>query len=177
MTRGTDLPRTATEDDAVVVAELLDRFNREFNTATPGPIVLASRLERLFLGGDVMAVLAGTPAVGVALLTMRPNVWYNGPVGLLDELYVVPGERRRGIGAALLRTAESLCRHRGGELLEIKLMARTPTLGVSTSATATRITTPAKPNRSSTTLAISRRPPRAAPEKCSHPLSWCVRVD
>ena len=121
VTRGTDLPRTATEDDAVVVAELLDRFNREFNTATPGPIALASRLERLFLGGDVMAVLAGTPAVGVALLTMRPNVWYNGPVGLLDELYVVPGERRRGVGAALLQAAESLCRQRGGELLEINV--------------------------------------------------------
>jgi GNAT superfamily N-acetyltransferase len=121
VTRATDLPRIATGHDAVVVAELLDRFNREFNTATPGPLVLAARLERLFFGGDVIAVLAGTPAVGVALLTMRPNIWYNGPVGLLDELYVLPGERRRGIGSALLLTAEGLCRQRGGELLEINV--------------------------------------------------------
>jgi GNAT superfamily N-acetyltransferase len=121
VTPGTDLPRTATGDDAVVVAELLDQFNREFNTATPGPLVLAARLDRLFLGGDVVAVLAGAPAVGVALMTMRPNVWHNGPVGLLDELYVVPGERRRGVGTALLRTVEELCRQRGGELLEINV--------------------------------------------------------
>jgi GNAT superfamily N-acetyltransferase len=121
VTRATNLPRIATEDDAVIVGELLDRFNREFNTATPGPLVLAARLERLFLRGDVIALLAGTPAVGVALLTLRPNVWYDGPVGLLDELYVVPGQRRRGIGSALLLTAEGLCRQRGGELLEINV--------------------------------------------------------
>jgi GNAT superfamily N-acetyltransferase len=116
-----DSPRTASAAEAAVVAGLLHRFNREYDTPTPGPAVLEARLERLLAGDDVVAVLAGDPAVGVGLLTLRPNVWYEGPVGLLDELYVVPGRRGRGIGAALLRAAEDACRARGGELLEINV--------------------------------------------------------
>ena len=59
--------------------------------------------------------------MGIALLTLRPNVWCEGPVALLDELYVVPAERGHGIGTALLQAAEALCGQRGGELLEINV--------------------------------------------------------
>ena len=113
--------RTATPADAARVARLLDAFNREYDTPTPGPVVLAGRLERLLAGGDVVALLAGEPPVGLALVTLRPNVWYDGPVGLLDELYVVPEQRGRGLGGALLRAAEQGVRSRGGELLEINV--------------------------------------------------------
>jgi GNAT superfamily N-acetyltransferase len=115
------LPRTAQVDDARLVAELLDAFNREFDTATPGPDVLAERLARLFEGGDVVALLIGDPSVGVALLTFRPNVWYDGPVALLDELYVAPQHRGNGLGSALLHAAERATLDRGGELLEINV--------------------------------------------------------
>lgn len=107
--------------DADVVAELLDRFNREYDTPSPGPAVLAARLTELLAGGRVTAVLVGEPAIGIALLTFRPNVWFDGPVALLDELYVVPEERRRGIGTALLKAAEKLCRQRRSRLLEINV--------------------------------------------------------
>jgi len=107
--------------DASVVAQLLDDFNREFDTPTPGAPVLARRLERLLAGPDVFAVLADDPAVGVALVTLRHNVWYDGPVGLLDELYVVPALRGGGWGTALLHRAEEAVRARGGELLEINV--------------------------------------------------------
>jgi GNAT superfamily N-acetyltransferase len=40
---------------------------------------------------------------------------------VLDELYVVPAKRRRGIGTALLRAAETTCRQHGAELLEINV--------------------------------------------------------
>jgi len=107
--------------DSAALADLLDRFNREYDTATPGPAVLAARLKRQLSNHNVVALLAGDPAVGLALLTLRPNVWCPGPVALLDELYVVPVERRRGIGTALLQAAERECRQRGSELVEINV--------------------------------------------------------
>ena len=113
--------RVAGEREAGVAAALLDAFNREFGTATPGPEVLAARLRALLPSVDLVALLAGEPAEGVALLSFRRNVWYDGPVALLDELYVVPQRRSRGTGAALLAAAEAVVRDRGGELLEINV--------------------------------------------------------
>jgi GNAT superfamily N-acetyltransferase len=114
-------PRVARPADAATVAGLLDAFNREFDTPTPGVEVLTRRLQNLLAGPQVVALLVGDPAVAVALLTVRPNVWYAGPVALLDELYVVPELRGRGIGAALLAAAEAITQERGGELLEINV--------------------------------------------------------
>jgi len=68
-----------------------------------------------------IALLAGDPAVAVAVLTLRTNVWYEGRVALLDELYVAPELRGQGVGSALLAAAESVTRARGGELLEINV--------------------------------------------------------
>jgi GNAT superfamily N-acetyltransferase len=116
-----DTPRVATVPEAATVARLLDTFNRDYDTPTPGTAVLATRLGRLLAGGDVIALLTGDPAVAVALLTLRPNIWYEGPVALLDELYVAPELRGRGLGSALLTTAEAVTRQRGGELLEINV--------------------------------------------------------
>jgi len=113
--------RIAEVADAALVARLLDDFNREFRTATPGIGVLKGRLQRLLGQSDVVAVLADDPAVGLAVLTLRPNVWYDGPVALLDELYVVPEWRGQGIGSVLLEAAEQFTRGRGGELLEINV--------------------------------------------------------
>jgi GNAT superfamily N-acetyltransferase len=113
--------RPGTPDDAAVLAHLLDEFNSEFEVPTPGVAVLTTRLAALLARPDVIALLAGEPAVGLALLTLRPNVWYDGPVALLDELYVVPHQRNRGIGSVLLASAERAVRERGGELLEINV--------------------------------------------------------
>lgn len=113
--------RLATPDDAEEVARLLHDFNREFDTPTPGVDVLAPRLRRLLAGTDTVAILAGTPAVGVALVTFRPNVWYPGPVALLDELYVVPSLRSQGIGAAIVDHLLMLARERGVDVIEINV--------------------------------------------------------
>ena len=113
--------RAATAGNAHVVADLLHAFNTEYDTPSPGATVLAGRLQQLLAGPAVVALLTGDPATGLALVTLRPIVWFAGPVGLLDELYVVPAQRNRGQGAALLRAAEDVVRARGGELLEINV--------------------------------------------------------
>jgi GNAT superfamily N-acetyltransferase len=115
-------PRPAkSAEDVAAVAALLDAFNLEFNAPTPGAEVLAARLAHLLATDSTFAWLAGDPAIGVAVLTLRSNVWYDGPVGLLDELYVVPDLRNWGIGLSLLRAAEAEVLGRGGEVLEINV--------------------------------------------------------
>lgn len=114
-------PRLATADDAGETARLLHDFNREFEWPSPGAEVLTPRLETLLAGDDTFVVLAGDPSVAVALVTLRPNVWYDGPVALLDELYVVPELRSAGIGAEVLALAVATARARGVELFEINV--------------------------------------------------------
>lgn len=111
--------RLAGPGDAALVGRLLDAFNREFDTPTPGPQVLAARLATLLTGDSTFAVLADD--IGLALITLRPNVWYEGPVALLDELYVVPDHRNRGLGTLLLRKVESEVLERDGQVLEINV--------------------------------------------------------
>lgn len=106
-------------EDTAVAAELLDGFNREFGTPTPGAETIAARLAQLLADERTFALLTGRPAVGIALVTLRTNVWYDGLVGLLDELYIVPEQRNRGLGTSLLQAAEIEVVARGGEVLEI----------------------------------------------------------
>jgi GNAT superfamily N-acetyltransferase len=89
-------------DDAAVVAQLLHDFNTEFETATPGVSILSARLRALLAGSTTVAYLAATPAAGVALVSLRANVWYEGQVALLDELYVTPERRGHGLGSAMI---------------------------------------------------------------------------
>jgi GNAT superfamily N-acetyltransferase len=114
-------PRVASVDDAEDVARLLHDFNTEYDTPTPGVGVLAARLRTLLAGDDTLALVAGRPGVAVALVTLRPNVWYAGPVALLDELYVAPPRRGQGIGSQLIELLGSVAAARGVELVEVNV--------------------------------------------------------
>ena len=113
--------RRADPADAERIAELLHAFNTEFDTETPGVAVLAERLRTLLAGPSTFAVVGGEPATGVALVTLRPNVWFDGPVALLDEMYVVPELRGSGIGSAILLRMVEICRERGVSEIEINV--------------------------------------------------------
>ena len=113
--------RLATVDDAGEVARLLHDFNTEFDTPTPGPGVLTGRLQRLLATEQTFAIVAGEPPVAVALVTVRPNVWYEGPVALLDELYVAPERRGQGIGSGVIELLLATARARGIALVEINV--------------------------------------------------------
>ena len=112
--------RVATPADAERAAELLDAFNREFATATPGAPVLADRLRGLLGTEATFAVLAGRPAVSIGLVTLRTNLWVTR-VALLDELYTVPEHRGRGLGTSVLRLALGEARRRGAGEFEVEV--------------------------------------------------------
>lgn len=115
------LVRLASTSDAEGVARLLHDFNVEFDTESPGVPVIAARLRKLLGKESTFALLAGDPSVGVALVTLRPNVWYDGPVALLDELYVEPDLRDHGIGAAMIGMLAEECAARGVKVIEINV--------------------------------------------------------
>ncbi len=113
--------RRAGPDDADTVARLLHDFNTEFDIPSPGTAVLTRRLRSLLAGRSTIAYLAGEPAVGVALVTLRSNVWYDGPVALLDELYVAPDRRARGLGSAMIRLLLTDAEANGISAIEINV--------------------------------------------------------
>jgi GNAT superfamily N-acetyltransferase len=100
---------------------MLDAFNREFDTPTPGPEVLAGRLRGLLAQEVTVALLAGEPAVGLAVVSFRPSVWSDGPVATLDELYVRPDMRGQRYGHAMLQEACRLAHERGAQEMEINV--------------------------------------------------------
>jgi GNAT superfamily N-acetyltransferase len=106
--------RRATSDDAEVLARLLWDFNTEFETETDDAAVLEVRFSRLLELPEIVAVLAEDDdrPVGFALMSLRPAIWFDGPVSQLEELYVVPDRRDQGIGTVIL----DLCRRLAHDL-------------------------------------------------------------
>jgi GNAT superfamily N-acetyltransferase len=117
-------PRRVGPDDAETIAQLLHDFNTEFDTPTPGVAVLTERLRSLLAAPSTIAYLVGEPAAGVALVTLRSNVWYDGPVALLDELYVAPDRRGHGLGAAMIHLLIAEAGAMGVSAIEINVDAQ-----------------------------------------------------
>jgi GNAT superfamily N-acetyltransferase len=113
--------RLAGPDDADLAARLLHDFNTEFGSPTPGPDALAARLRTLLADRATFAWLGGDPAVGIALVTLRSNVWFDGPVALLDELYVAPESRGRGVGSAMMDGLLAMAREAEWGLVEVNV--------------------------------------------------------
>ena len=113
--------RLATSADASTIARLLHDFNTEFDTPSPGIEALQARLERLLTDSTMFVALADDPQPGLAVVSLRPNVWFDGPVALLDELYVAPGSRNQGVGTELLNSARREAKLRGAEYMEINV--------------------------------------------------------
>jgi GNAT superfamily N-acetyltransferase len=59
--------------------------------------------------------------VGMVTLHQLISTAVGGPVGLMEDLYVVPAWRRRGVGTALLDAVIEIARHDG--LKRLRLVA------------------------------------------------------
>ena len=111
--------REATPEDAEPIGRLLDAFNREFDDPTPGPAALAERVAELIADGELTVLLADPGPCGVAALRFRPSIWTPALECHLAELYVVPEERGRGVGRALIDEVLALARHRGADYIDL----------------------------------------------------------
>lgn len=112
--------RRASAANANTLGRLLFDFNTEFNSPTDPSDVLSRRFERILTLDGVIALLAGT-ADGFALITLRPAIWFDGPVAQLEELYVVPALRDQGIGTALIQLARRLVAESGAPEMHINV--------------------------------------------------------
>jgi GNAT superfamily N-acetyltransferase len=99
---------------------LLEEWLRD-GEPVPGPFVEA--LRRQVEAGDLeflAARLEGRPA-GVLVLAFRPSVSLGAPFASIEDLYVHPRARRRGVGRTLLQAAHERCAHRSISYLEAQV--------------------------------------------------------
>jgi ribosomal protein S18 acetylase RimI-like enzyme len=111
--------RQAGVEDAPDVARLLRDFNREYDEPAPGIEALTATCRQLLADGEMTVLLAGDGPDGLALLRFRPALWAEGLEAYLQELYVIPPLRGRGIGRALMERTIEHCRQRGAAGIDL----------------------------------------------------------
>jgi ribosomal protein S18 acetylase RimI-like enzyme len=105
--------------DAEAIGQLLHDFNTEFGDLTPGPDQLAERARQLLAENQITVLLGGTGPDGLAVLRFRPAIWTDALECYLAELYVVPEQRGRGLGRALMQASLALARGRGADRMDL----------------------------------------------------------
>ena len=125
--------RPATPGESGLVARLLHDFNTEYRAPTPSVEELTRRLRRLLPRDDVLVLLAlpgsagagdagaQSAATGFALLTLRPSVYCDAGVAMLDELYVRPPLRGHGAGTALVEELLEWLRGHGIDEVQVNV--------------------------------------------------------
>jgi ribosomal protein S18 acetylase RimI-like enzyme len=111
--------RRAGVEDAETVGGMLHAFNSEYDDYTPGPEAMAKRIGELLESGDALVLLGGDGPDGLALLRFRPSLWSESLDCYLEELYVRPDLRGRGLGQALMEAAIETARAEGAGYMDL----------------------------------------------------------
>ena len=111
--------RRARVEDAEAVGRMLHDFNTEYDDHTPGPETMGKRIRELLASGDVTVLIGGDGPDGLALLRFRPSLWSESLDCYLEELYVVPDLRGRGLGQALMKAAIETAQAEGAGYMDL----------------------------------------------------------
>jgi GNAT superfamily N-acetyltransferase len=111
--------RRAGPEDAAAIARLLHDFNDEYSEPTPEVEALTGYCRRLLAEGEITVLLAGADPDGISLIRFRTSIWTGGPEAHLQELYVVPPLRGRGIGRVLLEATMETAREAGATGIDL----------------------------------------------------------
>jgi GNAT superfamily N-acetyltransferase len=105
------------------LAEPLALLEEALRHGDPVPEYFADRLRKAVEAGDVevLAARAEDQILGVALLAYRLNVSAGGLFASIEDLYVRPEARRRGVGRAMLKAVDELCAERGISYVEAQV--------------------------------------------------------
>ena len=105
------------------LAEPLALLEEALRDGDPVPEDFADRLRKAVEAGDaeVLAARAEDQILGVALLAYRLSVSAGGLFASVEDLYVRPEARRRGVGRALLQAADERCEDHGISYVEAQV--------------------------------------------------------
>jgi GNAT superfamily N-acetyltransferase len=109
--------------DATDLAEPLAFLEEALRGGDPVPDYSAERLQKAIEARDVtiLAAKAKDQILGVLILAYRLNLSAGGLFASIEDLYVRPAARRRGVGRALLRAVDELCAERGISYVEAQV--------------------------------------------------------
>jgi GNAT superfamily N-acetyltransferase len=105
------------------LAEPLKLLEGSLRAGEPVPEGFARRLGKTVRRGEleVLAARTGGRIVGVAVLAYRLSVSAAGLFASIEDLYVEPDARRRGVGRALLEAVRERCAARGVSYVEAQV--------------------------------------------------------
>ncbi len=105
------------------LAEPLSLLEESLRGGEPVPYGFAEVIrEATEAGGlEVLAAHEEGRVDGVAVLAYRPSISAAGLFASIEDLYVRPEARRRGVGRALLEAAGRLCASRGVSYVEAQV--------------------------------------------------------
>lgn len=114
--------RIATAEDAEAVERLLRAQFAEHDIALDAA-ALQGAVRGVFADPSRGTFFLAPDAVGVAYLAYTWTLEHGGRSPWLDELYVVPAQRSRGVGTALLRAALGHAAREGCRAVDLEVEA------------------------------------------------------
>ena len=105
------------------LVEPLALLEESLRDGEPVPEAFGERFRLAVEAGnlEVLAARDGDLVVGVAVLAIRLSVSLGGLFASIEDLYVRPEDRRRGVGRALLEAVDERCAARGISYVEAQV--------------------------------------------------------